>query len=221
MPDRTERPFDRRRFLKSVVLLPTGLAAFAWIARAAGARGAEPAGRVTTTAAGSDEPVLDPTPPCADDDDVTPSETAGPFYTPNSPLKQSFLGRGVSGEPIVLAGRVFSKSCKPVAGALLDFWHADGEGEYDNEGFRCRGHLFADKDGRFHLETVVPGLYPGRTRHFHVRAQAPKGKILTTQLYFPGEARNQRDGLFRPELLMSVRPGKTRKLATFDFVLDG
>jgi N-hydroxyarylamine O-acetyltransferase len=44
------------------------------------------------------------------------------------------------------------------------------------------------------VETVVPGLYPGRTRHIHVKVQRPGGSILTTQLYVPDEPRNATDG---------------------------
>jgi protocatechuate 3,4-dioxygenase beta subunit len=212
MPDSTRNAWSRRRFLQSSPIVLAGLLLPAWVTAAESRRG--------TKAAGRDEPILDPTPPCVDDDDVTPSETAGPFYTPDSPKRRSLLERGVPGEPIVVAGRVFSKACRPMAGVLVDFWHADGEGEYDNEGYRCRGHQFTDEAGSYHLETVVPGLYPGRTRHFLVRVQAPKARVLTTQLYFPGEPRNQRDFLYRPELLMKVDNGLTRKLATFDFVLD-
>jgi protocatechuate 3,4-dioxygenase beta subunit len=107
-----------------------------------------------------------------------------------------------------------------VKGALLDFWHAGDDGEYDNEGFKWRGHQFADDQGRFRLETIVPGMYPGRTRHFHVRVQAPKGRLLTTQLYFPGEARNRRDGIFRPDLLLSMNDAPAGKQARFNFVLN-
>ncbi len=110
--------------------------------------------------------------------------------------------------------------CRPLAGVLLDFWHAGDDGEYDNAGFKLRGHQFTDAAGRYRLETVVPGLYPGRTRHFHVKVQAPHGRILTTQLYFPGEPRNQDDFLFRPDLLMSVTNGAAGKRAGFYFVLD-
>jgi hypothetical protein len=147
---------------------------------------------------------LEPTPDC-DDDEPTPVETEGPFFKPRSPLRATLIDSGASGTRIVLTGRVVSSACRPVAGALLDFWHADDAGEYDNDGFRCRGHQYADARGRYRLETVVPGLYPGRTRHFHVKVQAPHGKVVTTQLYFPGEPRNARDGLFRSDLLMTVR----------------
>jgi protocatechuate 3,4-dioxygenase beta subunit len=109
-----------------------------------------------------------------------------------------------------------------VARALLDFWHADDSGEYDNDGFRCRGHQYADSEGRYRLETIVPGLYPGRTRHIHVKVQAPHGPVLTTQLYFPSEPRNADDYLFRSDLLMAIRSAPHAPLtrdAKFNFVV--
>ena len=65
----------------------------------------------------------------------------------------------------------------------------------------------------------MPGLYPGRTRHVHVKVQAPNQSILTTQLYFPGEARNASDGIYSAELLMTVLDGANGKDATFNFVV--
>ena len=142
---------------------------------------------------------------------ITPRQTEGPFFTPGTPER-----RGLAASPtLALSGRVLDKACRPVPHALLDFWHADEAGEYDNSGFRFRGHQFTDAEGRYRLETILPGSYPGRTRHIHVKVQAHGGPVLTTQLYFPGEPRNARDGLFRSELLVSAeKPG----LARFDFV---
>jgi protocatechuate 3,4-dioxygenase beta subunit len=111
---------------------------------------------------------------------------------------------------------VLSRDCKPVANALLDFWHADGQGAYDNRGFRYRGHQFTDAEGRYRLETIVPAEYPGRARHIHVKLQAPGGRLLTTQLYFPDEPGNSRDGLYRPQLAMQM---KERSAGLFDFVV--
>ena len=161
-----------------------------------------------------------PTPACGDDDDVTLAQTEGPFYTPNSPQRTSLLEPGITGTPLVVSGYVLSTDCQPVPGALLDFWHADDGGVYDNVGYRLRGHQFADAGGRYTLETIVPGLYPGRTRHIHVKVQSPNGPILTTQLYFPGEPRNDTDGIFRPELLMSVQALESSQAAAFDFVVE-
>ena len=145
---------------------------------------------------------------------VTPRQTEGPFFKPKSP-QRSTLVEG-SSATLVVVGRVLGKECRPVARALLDFWHADAEGEYDNSGFRFRGHQFTDGDGRYRLQTVLPGAYSGRTRHIHVKVQAAGGPILTTQIYFPAEPGNARDGLFREELV--VRPQK-RGLVSFDFVV--
>jgi protocatechuate 3,4-dioxygenase beta subunit len=163
---------------------------------------------------------LPPTPACGDDDDPTLAQTEGPFYTPDTPERVSFLEPGLAGTPMILSGQVLTTSCQPVAGALLDFWHADDAGNYDNAGFRLRGHQFADAEGRFSLETIVPGLYPGRTRHFHVKVQAPNQPVLTTQLYFPGEPDNDRDGIFHPDLLMDVQDTGAGKQAAFIFVLN-
>jgi protocatechuate 3,4-dioxygenase beta subunit len=160
------------------------------------------------------------TPECGDDDDPTPAQTEGPYFTRNSPERTSLLEPGSAGQKIVLSGFVFSTDCRPVARALLDFWQADDAGQYDNSGFRYRGHQFADDQGRFTLETVVPGLYPGRTRHFHVKVQAPNRPVLTTQLYFPNEASNRSDGIYRPELEMRIQDGAAARLAAFNFVVN-
>lgn len=210
--------WSRRRFLGILLMIPAGLALGPRLfGRDEAAFAAE------LLAANTPDPeagrTLSPTPECGDDDEPTPRQTEGPFYTPRSPRRDSLIEPGMKGTRIVLTGRVFTTGCRPVSGALLDVWHADDAGEYDNEGYRLRGHLFTDAEGRYRLETIVPGQYPGRTRHYHLKVQAPKGPVLTTQLYFPGEARNTRDGIFRKELLMAVSDTKDGKQGRFNFVL--
>ena len=158
------------------------------------------------------------TPPC--EDGATPRQTPGPFYKPQSPRRTSLIDAGMKGDRLSLTGRILSTACQPVAGAVLDFWHCDASGNYDNRGFRFRGHQFSDAQGMFSLETMMPGIYPGRTRHMHVIVQAPNGRPLTTQLYFPGEDLNERDWIFDPVLLMDVTTSGTQRNAQFDFVLD-
>ena len=110
---------------------------------------------------------------------------------------------------------------EPIPGALVDFWHCDDAGVYDNEGYTFRGHQFATDDGRFELTTIVPGVYPGRTRHIHVKVQAPNQPILTTQLYFPGEAANARDGIYNPVLeLQEYASSDAGATGRFNFVLQ-
>jgi protocatechuate 3,4-dioxygenase beta subunit len=163
---------------------------------------------------------LDPTPAAGKKLELTPEETAGPFFKPKSPMKNNFRDSGVNGTPVKLSGFVLDRKGKPIPNALLDFWHADANGEYDFNGFRCRGHQFSGSNGRYTLETVMPGLYPGRTRHYHVRLQAAHGRILSTQLYFPAEARNSTDSLFKPELLLKISENAADRIATFNFVLE-
>lgn len=155
-----------------------------------------------------------PTPECKPGRTTT-AQTEGPFYSPRTPLKANFRA-DAPGQPVVLEGYVLGTDCKPLAGAWLDFWHADSAGAYDNTGFRLRGHQMTDADGHYKLETILPAVYPGRTRHIHVKVRAKDGgRILTTQTYFPGETNNARDGLYRPEL-EARRSGETLRM---DYVL--
>ena len=194
----------RRELLRASCVIPLAL-------------GLAASGRQLVRAQGK---ALSPTPACTDQDHVTPSQTAGPYYKRSSPQRTSLLEQGISGTKIVLTGTVLSTDCQPIAQALLDFWQADAQGGYDNTGYRLRGHQFTDETGHYTLETVVPGVYPGRTRHIHVKVQAPNQPVLTTQLYFSGESRNATDGIFRPELLLTVQDVSDGKAATFNFVLE-
>jgi protocatechuate 3,4-dioxygenase beta subunit len=163
---------------------------------------------------------LVPTPACHDGDEPTAQETEGPFFKPRSPQRVDLREAGVTGRAVELFGLVLTRSCRPVTGALVDLWHADDGGAYDNEGFRLRGHVLTDEEGRYAFRTIVPGLYPGRTRHYHVKIKAPgQSPLLTTQFYFPDEKQNRADGLFRRELVMQVAAAGDALMARFDVVL--
>lgn len=160
------------------------------------------------------------TPSCHDGDEPTVAETEGPFFKPKSPQRSDLREPGTKGKPFELSGFVLTKNCRPLRGAVVDLWHADADGEYDNIGFRYRGHVITELDGAFRFHTIVPALYPGRTRHYHVKVQAPGSRLLTTQLYFPNEPRNVRDSLFQRELLMRVADPGDGLAGRFDFVLN-
>lgn len=145
----------------------------------------------------------------------TPAQMAGPFFTPNSPRRNNIVDRGVSGSSLILTGRVLDQDCKPITNALLDFWQCDGRGQYDNKGYRLRGHQFTDSNGFYRLDTVVPGVYPGRTPHIHVKVQRAGGRILTTQLYLEDHPANERDFLFDHRLIME----RAANGLSFDFVI--
>ena len=162
---------------------------------------------------------LDPTPQCHDGE-ATLRQTEGPFFKPSSPERAELIEPGMAGQPIELVGYVLTRGCKFVANALVDLWQADDKGDYDNSGFRLRGHVRADAAGRYRFRTIVPGAYEGRTRHFHIKIAPPGGRLLTTQLYFPGEPMNAEDGLFRKELLIRTAKNGESLAGRFDFVLD-
>jgi protocatechuate 3,4-dioxygenase beta subunit len=169
---------------------------------------------------GEADVTLAATPELADADEPTPPLTAGPYFKPRSPLRRSIVPAGAPGTRLTLSGRVLTTAGKPIPRALLDFWQADARGAYDNAGFRFRGHQFTDSLGRYTLQTVVPGLYPGRTRHIHVKAQARGKPVLTTQLFFPDVPQNRSDGIFLADLLVrGWRIVNGRRVARFDFVL--
>jgi len=165
-------------------------------------------------------PQLAATPECHDGDEPTLRQTEGPFYKPRSPERADVREPGQKGRPMQITGFVLARDCKPFAHALVDLWHADDGGDYDQSGFRCRGHVFTDTDGRFRFLTIVPAVYTGRTRHFHVKVQAAGKRLLTTQLYFPNEPVNAKDTLFRRELLMKMRESGDGMAGRFDFVVS-
>jgi protocatechuate 3,4-dioxygenase beta subunit len=160
------------------------------------------------------------TPSCRDGDEPTVHQTEGPFFKPRSPERSDLREPGTKGSRFELSGFVLTRSCRPLGGAVVDLWHADEKGEYDNIGFRYRGHVITGSDGAFRFRTIVPALYSGRTRHYHVKIQAPGSRLLTTQLYFPDEPANLRDGLFQSALLMRVADAGANLGGRFDFVLD-
>lgn len=163
------------------------------------------------------------------DEKVTPEQIEGPYWLPGSPERQNLLEPGLVGVPLKLTGQVFKQDLSPVAGAWLDFWQCDGQGLYDFEGYRLRGHQFTDAEGRYRLQTIVPVEYSDvleiagqkfdvhRTAHLHVKVKMPRRQTLTTQLYFPAAPRNEVDRIFHPACILKLGPEPGA--AAFDFVL--
>jgi len=111
----------------------------------------------------------------------TRPDAEGPFYTPDAPERDR-TGRG-----FVVSGAVRSAAgCAALAGARVEWWSANPGGEYDDA---HRATQRADAEGRYRYETDVPGRYPGRPLHLHVRVTAPGHRPLVTQLYpKPGQS---------------------------------
>jgi protocatechuate 3,4-dioxygenase beta subunit len=160
-------------------------------------------------------PALQPGPSCS----PTPATTEGPYFKAGSPERVMLREPGVVGVPLDLSGFVKNVGCQPLQGVTLDFWQADGNGTYDNHGYTLRGHQTVGGEFEYRLQTVVPGLYPGRTEHIHVKVAAPGRPVLTTQLFFPSVAENDFDSIYNPALVIRLSEGPTGKVGSFDFVV--
>jgi catechol 1,2-dioxygenase len=155
------------------------------------------------------------------------------------------------GDRLVLRGQARSLDGRPIAGATLDMWQAGADGFYsgfhpDTPDGNLRGKVVTDADGRFEVETVLPGPYtiplegpcgelcraagwsPWRPGHLHLIVGRPGHDPLTTQLFFEGEEYLDSDvaSAVKPELIL--RPteepgdgsGRRRYGVTYDFVLE-
>lgn len=177
----------------------------------------------------------DPTPDPADTDSTEAAETdgscaptltdiEGPFYRPDAPERAELARAGDDGVPLLLAGRVFdADGCTPLAGAIVDLWHADPDGVYDNTSASMdyRARVTCDAEGRWRIQTFEPGRYLNgaqfRPAHIHVKVWAGGAERLTTQLYFPGDPYNDVDPWYDPRLEIA-RTGEAE--ATFDLVVE-
>jgi protocatechuate 3,4-dioxygenase beta subunit len=151
---------------------------------------------------------------------LTLATTEGPYWRAGSPERSSLIDPGMVGVRVLVTGYVYNTNCQPVANAWLDFWQANYNGAYDNSGYTLRGHTYADANGHYQIETIVPGEYPGRTIHIHVKVQAPGGPVLTTQIFLPDVAHNSSDGIFDPSLVVLLQNTPQGKTATYNFVVN-
>lgn len=148
----------------------------------------------------------------------TEANIEGPYYRAGAPFRTK-LADGLRGDPLKIAGRVLSPDGTPLAGAIVDVWQADRDGDYDlkSDAFVLRGRIRADAEGRYAYETIMPGQYDlgeaKRPAHIHYKVSAEGHAKLTTQLYFKGDPWLARDPFARDSLIIDKTTG------TFDIVL--
>jgi catechol 1,2-dioxygenase len=176
----------------------------------------------------------------------TEQEILGPMYNYGAPVFQVKLAPdGEPGQRLMLRGAVLSADCRtPLANTLVEIWHADDKGLYDKkqpgnfmESMKphLRGILVTDANGRYEIDTVVPGAYPippgvpglekygglTRARHIHIKVLPFLNVALTTQLYFKGDEHLAGDpwGGHKPDLALDMKQDGKYMKADFDFVL--
>jgi protocatechuate 3,4-dioxygenase beta subunit len=95
-------------------------------------------------------------------------------------------------------------------------WQADADGHFDDGGWRLRGVLRADSEGRYTIETVLPGSVEGDPPTVHLKvAEAVGGRIVTTQVYLASP-----ETAPRSELAVEPAESDDGLEARFDVVIE-
>lgn len=151
---------------------------------------------------------------------ATQDNPSGPFYIPGAPFQNRLAPGNLPGERLRISGRVLAAgSCEPLAGAVVDVWHASTGGYYYGleasrplkpEEYLLRGRIRTGADGRYSFDTILPGNYRVsetwvRPRHIHYTVSHPSRRSLTTQLYFEGDSHNAGDPMVKPALIIPLR----------------
>ena len=154
---------------------------------------------------------------------VTPRDQLGPFYSKNAPEQTDLCASGSGGKDrLIVSGRILGVDCKPLAGALVEVWHADAKGDYsgftrgkqDDAACLLRASIKTDSEGRYSYTTIIPSEYPGRPRHIHYRVSHAAHATLVTQLYFERER-----GVAEELISVLKRDDKGVSHASFDITL--
>ncbi|MCX7303560.1 MAG: 6-chlorohydroxyquinol-1,2-dioxygenase [Hyphomicrobiales bacterium] len=166
---------------------------------------------------------------------ATPNTARGPFYRHDAP--ELPLGANISldgaGERLAVTCHVRDLDGRPVTGAVVETWQANGQGYYENQQpdlqpeFNLRGIFAADAAGDMHYLTVKPAGYKvpddgpvgqllgrlgyplHRPAHLHFIVRAPGFETVTTHVYDGADPRLGEDALLgvKPELVADFRHG--------------
>lgn len=146
---------------------------------------------------------------------LTPQVTEGPYYPDHLPLDQdnNLLLAGdseIAAEGVIaeFGGRLLNADGEPVAGHVVELWQADNNGCYiHSKGtqrgrerdphFQGYGKIVTNEKGEYRFRTIRPGLYTGRTIHWHIAVNDGGKRLLTTQLCIAGVEQNDRDRLLQ------------------------
>lgn len=165
---------------------------------------------------------------------ATPATLPGPFYRNDAPLmdRGANLCRDGVGAPLAVNGRVTSVAGMPVCGAMIEVWHANSKGCYENQDpdnqpeHNLRGRFVTDADGSFAFQTIRPrgytlpddgpvgklarrlGLSLDRPAHIHFAVSAPGFRRLVTAIFDGADPAINRDALLavKPGLIGALRP---------------
>ena len=123
----------------------------------------------------------------------------GPYWSTNHPQRTTLANHDEPGTRIFISGHLTANDCEtPIQNAMVDVWHANAEGCYtvfqecqsgnsDSDPYNLRGIIITNENGYYTFESILPGYYSGRPRHFHYKITTPSGTELVTQCYFDND----------------------------------
>lgn len=164
---------------------------------------------------------------------TTASQTTGPFVAISfeHTIVDDVAPPSVSGDRVIIQGRVIDGDGKPVDDAVIETWQANAHGKYAHPEdtrekllepeFKGFGRMLSDAKGGFRLKTIKPGSVDGPDDSL----QAPhlvvivfmRGllKHLVTRVYFPDEPSNAADPI------LALVPPERRSTLIATRVADG
>ena len=146
----------------------------------------------------------------------TPRTIEGPLYVAGAPMGEGEVRMDDGSEldhatVMFLEGVVRDNQGRAVAGAVVDLWHANTQGNYSyfdksQTPYNLRRRIVTDAEGRYRARSIVPsgygcapdgptqeclnmlGRHGQRPAHIHFFISAPGHRHLTTQINLSGEA---------------------------------
>ncbi|HNP23226.1 MAG TPA: hypothetical protein PKM63_04725 [Panacibacter sp.] len=163
----------------------------------------------------------------------TTTDILGPYYRPGAPFKTDLVQAGTNGELMHFSGTIFDKTGKtPVKDALVEIWHCNEHGVYDNtsDEYVYRAAARTGKDGKYHFRTIMPVPYSvsntaTRPAHIHMRISGTGEQDLVTQIYFKGDKHIPEDSSASDprslnRILDMSRNDKNEIMVAFDIILQ-
>jgi protocatechuate 3,4-dioxygenase beta subunit len=155
----------------------------------------------------------------------TDGDIKGPFYESDAPVGNDLDIHDEKGVRLMVTGLVLDVDCNPIRNAVIELWHADTAGDYDDTAtMKYRGQFATDDKGAYWFRSIVPGRYLNgaefRPAHLHIKIWVDGIELLTTQLYFSGDPYNKNDDWYDVKREMAMTKTTDEWTSTFDFVVD-
>jgi hypothetical protein len=137
------------------------------------------------------------------------------------------------GTRIFISGTVKANDCEtPIQNGIVDVWHANDNGCYtvfqecdtgnsDEDPYNLRGKMLTNENGEYAFESIWPGYYATRPKHFHYKITTPNGLELVTQCYFEGDPQvTEQWEADHPGQIIPLDEGENGLIGIFDIVMD-